>query len=107
MAVGDVARTIALNFAKNIGSEDEERLEAALSVACFFIAEKELEELFESYADAQVEVVEARGDLLCEAGESQAPDADFLRERIAKLRLWLANAERDLERAERWSRAER
>lgn len=99
MAGGDEARKIAERFADEIGVEDEDVLYAGRQLACVFIEKRGLLTEFSEFADEDAEICRSQQELACEAGPEE-PNVEFLRERVAKLEQWLANAKKDLARCE-------
>ena len=93
--MADKAVEVTEKFAGDIFALDEDALYAGRSIACGFIEKRGLLDEFAEFAITEATLYHENEDMASQAGPCE-PSEEFLRERVAKLEQWLANAKKDL-----------
>lgn len=100
MRPADVAKKFA-EFLSDV--RDEEVVETAFQIACAFIEKRALGGEFAAFVDGEAEVYEEHRNNMLEADlNPDEPSVEHLRERVARLETWLANAKKNLAEYERY-----
>ncbi len=90
-------KDVALKFADDMFGKEDEAAETALQVTCAFIEERQLAGEFSEFTKSELKSYEEHRIGMYEADlDPDEPSVEHLRERVARLESWLANAKKDL-----------